>query len=143
MGTHPIFESDFDCLTEMKIIASLLAAFALAAPGPSDPAPEPAPEPAPADSGMQQSIVMINMNAANIQMNMGDFRGNSDVNGEGIDSDSWKWSFLDGIKESDKKQIEDLLALDDVQNGLKTLSDNLPGFKSFVDAMTADSSDEL
>jgi len=24
MGTHPIFESDFDCLTEMKLLASLL-----------------------------------------------------------------------------------------------------------------------
>jgi len=35
MGTHPIFESDFDCLTEMRLILTLVSCvFSISADGP-------------------------------------------------------------------------------------------------------------
>merc|ERR1719337_83128 len=84
----------------------------------------------PAPEG-QNSVIMINMNCANIQMNMGDFRG-SDV-AEDDEGDSW--SFVQGIQETDKDAIVELLQNQDFQAGLKTLTEKLPGFSSFVDAM--------
>ena len=41
------------------------------------------PAPASSESGMDTDIIMINMNMANIQMNMGDFRG-SEYAGDGF-----------------------------------------------------------
>ena len=82
----------------MKFIASLLAAFAVANPVPGKSNTRPflsrvpvsslyisADDPAPATSegGMDTDIIMINMNMANIQMNMGDFRG-SEYAGDGF-----------------------------------------------------------
>ena len=67
-------------------------------------------------------------------MNMGDFRG-SDVPGEGMFNTNNTFQFLDGMSSSDRDQIKDLLEMEEVQSGLKTLAENLPGFQSFVDAM--------
>ena len=41
------------------------------------------PAPATSEGGMDTDIIMINMNMANIQMNMGDFRG-SEYAGDGF-----------------------------------------------------------
>ena len=41
------------------------------------------PAPASSEGGMDTDIIMINMNMANIQMNMGDFRG-SEYAGDGF-----------------------------------------------------------
>merc|ERR1712170_211151 len=114
---------------KMKFLGSLLAAFAY-----SNPVPAEDPAPASSDSGMSTDIIMINMNMANIQMNMGDFRG-SDVPSEGMFNTNGTFQFLDGMSSSDRDQIKDFLAMDEVQSGLKTLAENLPGFQSFVDAM--------
>ena len=149
----------------MKIVAALLCGLGLSAPGSN-----PAPEPETPSGTMDTKIVMINMNAANIVMNMGDFRGNEEAGegaegapwAEGVNSEKWGWSFLDGIQDTDMADIKDLIKNDDVQQGsrllslllncfnmvsiiflgLGTLVQNLPGFSSFVEAITAKASEE-
>merc|ERR1711990_1088172 len=109
----------------MKFIASILAAFAIANPVPADDAAV-APS---ADT----DIIMINMNMANIQMNMGDFRG-SEYAGDGYSYNN-TMQFLSGMNSEDRSQIADLLAMPELQAGFATLAQNLPGFQSFVNSM--------
>merc|ERR1712228_52196 len=134
MGTHPIFESDFDCLTDkMKFLATLLAGLAMANPAPGDPAPAP--------EGGSASIIMINMNMANIQMNMGDFRGSS-VAEDGPMQNNENWSFMEKVSEDDMNTIRDMLENNQVKDGLEVLTEKLPGFSSFFDSLTAESTTE-
>merc|ERR1712212_1116333 len=115
-------------LKNMKFIASLLAAFAIANPVPADD-----PAPASSEGGMDTDIIMINMNMANIQMNMGDFRG-SEYAADGFSYNN-TMQFLSGINAADRDQIAELLAMPELQAGFQTLAENLPGFQSFVDTM--------
>merc|ERR1719410_341369 len=71
------------------------------------------------------------MNTANIQMNMGDFRG-SDV----PDSESQNFQWLTGMSAEDQTQPQDLMAMDEVQNGLEVLAQNFPAFSSMISALT-------
>ena len=82
---------------------------------------------------MDTDIIMINMNMANIQMNMGDFRG-SEYAADGFSYNN-TMQFLSGMSAADKDQITELLAMTELQAGFATLAQNLPGFQSFVDSM--------
>merc|ERR1719189_1902643 len=112
----------------MKFISSLLVSFAFANPVPADNA-----DSSPASSGMDTDIIMINMNMANIQMNMGDFRG-SEYAADGFSYNN-TMQFLSGMNAADRDQIAELLAMPELQAGFQTLAENLPGFQSFVDTM--------
>ena len=65
------------------------------------------------------------------QMNMGDFRG-SDV----PDSDTQNFEWLTGMSAEDQTQLQDLMAMDEVQNGLEVLAQNFPAFSSMISALT-------
>merc|ERR1712168_1627328 len=108
-------------LKNMKFIASLLAAFAIANPVPADD-----PAPASSEGGMDTDIIMI-------KMNMGDFRG-SEYAGDGFSYNN-TMQFLSGMNAADRDQITELLAMPELQAGFATLAQNLPGFQSFVDSM--------
>merc|ERR1712157_448251 len=58
MGTHPIFESDFDCLTEMKLFAALAAAAAAQQAGTPVMPMMPALPAMPAMGGMNPLLMM-------------------------------------------------------------------------------------
>jgi len=103
----------------MKIFATLLAAAAS--------------QDMPADSG-ETNIIMINMNAANIQMNMGDFAGSEVPN---LDSagNSISFDLFGELTEDEKAQVNSLLTNEQIQDGLKLLTGKMPGFSSFYDAL--------
>merc|ERR1711953_744297 len=125
MGTHPIFESDFDCLTDkMKILSFLFGS--LMAQGPA-PGPEPAPEPT-----KKTNILFINMNRANIQMNMGNFT-NSSV--PSVDASGESFDIMTNLDTSEQETLDAMLANAEVESGLKILAEKIPGFSTFYDAL--------
>merc|ERR1711935_410967 len=109
----------------MKFLASFFAALAVA---------NPVPAPASASEGntMDTDIIMINMNTANIQMNMGDFRG-SDVPGSNSQNSTFQW--INGISAEDQDQLKALMQMDQVKAGLDTLAENFPAFAGMIDAL--------
>merc|ERR1712168_972385 len=112
---------------EMKFSALLLAAIANANPVPTD-------TPAESTSGntMDTDIIMINMNTANIQMNMGDFRG-SDVPGSNTQNSTFQW--ISGMSAEDQNQLKDLMNMPEMQAGMETLAENFPAFSSMIEAL--------
>merc|ERR1712037_62079 len=103
----------------MKIFATLLAAAAS--------------QDMPADSG-ETNIIMINMNAANIQMNMGDFAG-SEVPNLDSSANSISFDLFGELTEDEKAQVNSLLTNEQIQDGLKLLTAKMPGFSNFYDAL--------
>merc|ERR1712130_586319 len=103
MGTHPIFESDFDCLTDMRLLSSVMGATAAA-------------ESASLEIRANQTILFINMNIANIEMKMGDFRQYTPLN-----ATNWNWTFLDDMD------------MDEAQSTLNYLTNRIEGFQYFLD----------
>ncbi|CBY15783.1 unnamed protein product [Oikopleura dioica] len=85
----------------------------------------------PADSG-ETNIIMINMNAANIQMNMGDFAGSEVPN---LESPGISFDLFGELTEEEKAQVNSLLTNEQIQDGLQLLTGKLPGFSSFYDAL--------
>merc|ERR1712130_625260 len=115
MGTHPIFESDFDCLTDMRLLSSVLAATAAA-------------ESASLEIRANQTILFINMNIANIEMKMGDFRQYTPLN-----ATNWNWTFLDDMDKSEAQEVLDLFDMDEAQSTLNYLTNRIEGFQYFLD----------
>ncbi|CAG5080536.1 Oidioi.mRNA.OKI2018_I69.PAR.g9635.t1.cds [Oikopleura dioica] len=85
----------------------------------------------PADSG-ETNIIMINMNAANIQMNMGDFAGSEVPN---LESPGISFDLFGELTEEEKAQVNSLFSNSEIQDGLQLLTGKLPGFSSFYDAL--------
>ncbi|CAG5100320.1 Oidioi.mRNA.OKI2018_I69.XSR.g16948.t1.cds [Oikopleura dioica] len=83
-------------------------------------------------AGGETSVIMINMNTANIQMNMGDFSGSSVPGQEG---ESTQVSWIEGLSNADRDTLTELLANEEVNAGMKLLVEKLPGFSSFYDAL--------
>ena len=75
------FESFLKRLIRMKILGTLLAAVALGNTIREDDGSSP----------NSNTIIMINMNAANVQMNMGDFTDTGASEGIFTDSKSWQY----------------------------------------------------
>merc|ERR1711990_1078555 len=115
---------------KMKFLASIVAALAVANPVPAD---DPAPAPASDGNTMDTDIIMINMNSANIQMNMGDFRG-SDVPGDFASQNS-TFQWISGMSAEDQDQLKELMKMDEMQAGLETLAENFPAFAGMINAL--------
>merc|ERR1712168_632355 len=115
---------------KMEFLASIVAALAVANPVPAD---DPAPAPASEGNTMDTDIIMINMNTANIQMNMGDFRG-SDVPGDFVSQNS-TFNWISGMSAEDQDQLKELMKMDEMQAGLETLAENFPAFAGMINAL--------
>lgn len=90
----------------MKILGTLLAAVALGNTLPEDDG----------SSSNSNTIIMINMNAANVQMNMGDFTDTGASEGIFTDSKSWQYVSPNNREKELGQRILSLLFLQNLSN---------------------------
>merc|ERR1712130_146237 len=75
-----------------------------------------------------QTIIFINMNMANIAMNMGDFRHYTPLN-----ATLWNWTFLDDMEKKQAQSIVDLFEMEEAQPTIDYLLQTVEGFQFFLD----------